>query len=245
MDHGASEAAHAVPAIQLYMPYIVLFNFALVGVVLVSLGRFLLKDGLAEEPGRRQNVAEFALDFFVGKAEEMRGCECIKTVAPLLATLFGMIWLSNLLAILPIPIVNKPPTAFYSGPLALALCAIGGTLYVSGAFNGIVGAVKHLFWPNPLQLITEVSDVMSLSLRLYGNIGGEYMVAMLIMSVAPFGIPLVIHALGMIPMFVQPLVFTLLTTSFIAGAIKHERKHAEEEAAEPAEVEPETELEAV
>lgn len=239
MEHGAKEA---IPAIQLYMPYIVLFNFALVGIVLVVLGKLAVRGELSEEPGPRQNLAEFALDFFVGKAEEMRGCECVKTVAPLLATLFGMIWLSNLLAILPIPIINKPPTAFYSGPLALALCAMTGTLYVSGAFNGILGAVKHLFWPNPLQLITEVSDVLSLSLRLYGNIGGEYMVAMLIMSVAPFGIPLVIHALGMIPMFVQPLVFTLLTTSFIAGAIKHEQEHAKE-AVEEETVEPDTDIE--
>ncbi len=243
MEEGAKEA---VPAIQLYMPYIVLFNFALVGVLMVVFGRLLVRGGLSEEPGPRQNLAEFALDFFFGKAEEMRGCDCAKTVAPLLATLFGMIWFSNLLMVLPIPIIKQPPTAYFSGPLALALCAIFGTLYVSAVFNGAFGAIKHLFWPNPLQLITEVSDVLSLSLRLYGNIGGEYIVAVLIVSVAPYGIPLVIHALGMIPMFVQPLVFTLLTTSFIAAAIKHEAEHAEEEAAEePRQVEAPAELKAV
>lgn len=235
MEHGAH-------AIETYMPYIVLLNFALVGVALLILGKLAVRAGLEERPGPRQNVAEFALDFFVGRAEEMRGCDCVKTVVPLLATLFGMIWVSNLLGTLPIPILNNPPTAYYSGPLALALCAILGTLYVSGAFNGVLGAVKHLFWPNPLQLITEISDVLSLSLRLYGNIGGEHMVALLILGVAPFGIPLVIHALGMIPAFVQALVFTLLTTSFIASAIKHEAEHAEAEAEEhaipPAEAEP-------
>lgn len=234
MEEGAKTA------IEQYLPYIVLFNFALVGIVLVVLGKLAVRGGLSEEPGARQNLLEFLLDFFVGKAEEMRGLACVKTVVPLLATLFGMIWVSNLTMVLPIPIINRPPTTYYSGPLALALCAIIGTLYVSSAFNGAFGAIKHLFWPNPLQLITEVSDVLSLSLRLYGNIGGEYMVTMLILSVAPFGIPLVIHALGMIPAFVQPLVFTLLTTSFIAGAIHHEekaesREHAE--AAEPAEAE--------
>lgn len=235
-------------AITHNMPYIVLFNFALVGLVLVVLGKLAVRGGLSEEPSGRQNLAEFTLDFFVGKAEEMRGCECVKTVVPLLATLFGMIFLSNLLGVLPIPIINQPPTSYYSGPLALALCAIFGTIYVSGAFNGVLGAVKHLFWPNPLQLITEISDVLSLSLRLYGNIGGEHMVALLIMGVAPFGIPLVIHALGLIPAFVQPLVFTLLTTSFVAGAIKHEEKekHKEEEAAgAKAEVPVEAEPEAV
>jgi F-type H+-transporting ATPase subunit a len=218
---------HATSAIETYMPYIVVFNFALVGVVLVVLGKLAVRGGLSEEPGPRQNLLEFLLDYFVGKAEEIRGCDCVKTVVPLLATLFAMIFISNLLGVIPIPVINQPPTAYYSGPLALALCAIFGTLYVSGVFNGVFGALKHLVWPNPLQLITEVSDVMSLSLRLYGNIAGEHMVALLIMGVAPIGIPLVIHFLGLIPAFVQPLVFVLLTTSFIAGAIKHE-EHKEE-----------------
>lgn len=237
MEHGPT-------VIQQNLPYIVLFNFALVGLLLIVLGRLALVDGLSERPGKRQNLAEFALDFFVTKSEEIRGCECVRKVAPFLATLFGMILVSNLLGMLPVPVINQPPTAYYSGPLALALCAILGTLYISGAYNGILGAIKHLFWPNPLQLITEVSDVLSLSLRLYGNIGGEHLVAVLVMGAAPFGIPLVIHFLGLIPAFVQPLVFTLLTTSFVAGAIKHEeKKRAEEHEVAEAEVEEDVEVE--
>jgi F-type H+-transporting ATPase subunit a len=71
-----------------------------------------------------------------------------------------------------------------------------------------------------------VSDVVSLSLRLFGNIGGEHMMLVLVMSAVPYGIPLILHVLGFIPAFVQALVFTLLTTSFVAGVIH--KKHEEE-----------------
>jgi hypothetical protein len=55
------------------------------------------------------------------------------------------------------------------------------------------------------------------------------MVALLVAKAAPYGIPLVIHALGLIPAFIQPLVFTLLTTSFLAEAIHTEEKRPRKE----------------
>jgi uncharacterized membrane protein YozB (DUF420 family) len=86
---------------------------------------------------------------------------------------------------------------------------------------------KHLFWPNPLQLVTKISDILSLSLRLFGNIGGEFLVVLLVVKAAPYGIPLVIHTLGLIPAFIQPLVFTLLTSNFLAEAVHTDKKKAE------------------
>jgi F-type H+-transporting ATPase subunit a len=211
-----------------YMPYIVIANLVLVAVIMVVFGRKIASGELTDGvPSPRQNLGEFVLDFFVNKAREMGDTTVVKTVAPFLATCFILILLCNLMAVLPIPLLNNPPTSYFSVPLGLALCAVLGTLVVSGALNGIVGAVKHLVWPNPLQLISEVTDVLSLSLRLFGNIGGEHMTLVLVMGAVPYGIPLILHVLGLIPAFVQALVFTLLTTSFIAG-VAH-RKQAESE----------------
>lgn len=208
-----------------YMPYVVMVNFAIVAVVLIAAGRRLASGELTDGvPGPRQNVAEFVLDFFVGKARDMGDTKVVRTVAPFLATCFLFILVSNLMGVLPLPLFNNPPTSYFSVPLGLALCAVGGTIAVSAALNGVLGALKHLVWPNPLQLISEVSDVVSLSLRLFGNIGGEHLMLVLVMSVVPYGIPLILHVLGLIPAFVQALVFTLLTTSFVAGTIH--REHA-------------------
>jgi len=218
-------------AIQVYLRYIAVFNLAVAASALIAAGWYLSRrpytSGL---PVGRQNVAEWILDFFVGKAREMGDTKVVRTVAPFLATCFLLILVSNMMGMLPIPILSQPPTAFYSVPLGLAIASVVGTLIISGVFNGVVKATKHLFWPNPLQLISEFTDVLSLSLRLFGNIAGEHMTLVLVSSVVVVGIPLILHVLGLIPAFVQALVFTLLTSSFIAGAISHRETRQEQEA---------------
>jgi F-type H+-transporting ATPase subunit a len=201
-----------------YLPYIVIVNFLLVAVLLVVLGKVATARPLQEIPDGLQNAAELALDWFVTQA---RGIDPrrVTLIAPFLATLFLLILGSNLLAILPIPIVRIPPTSYFSGPFALALVAVLGAMVVAARMRGGWAALKHLFWPNPLQLIAEVSHTLSLSLRLYGNIGGEFIVATLAAEAAPYGIPIITHALGLIPATVQPLVFTLLTVNFLATAV--------------------------
>lgn len=206
-----------------HLPWIVLANFLLVAAVLVVLARLAVARPLTERPGPRQNAAEAVLEWFVGQARQVHPGR-VTLVAPFLATLFLLILLSNLLAVLPVPVLQIPPTAWYSGPLALALVSVFGGLVIGARICGVKAALRHLFWPNPLQLVGEASHVLSLSLRLYGNIGGEYLVAVLAAAAAPWGIPLVIHALGLIPAVVQPLVFTLLTVTFLSTAVHADRK---------------------
>jgi len=199
------------------LPWIVVGNFLLVSVVLVVLGRMATARPLTEVPHGVQNVAEAVLDWFVEQARTVDPRR-VTLVAPFLATLFLLILGSNLLGILPLPILRIPPMAYFSGPLAMALVAVLGALVIGARIRGVGAAAQHLFWPNPLQLVGEASHVLSLSLRLYGNIGGEYLVAVLATQAAPYGIPVIIHAFGLIPSVVQPLVFTLLTVSYLATA---------------------------
>ena len=218
-------AAHAVD----FTPYLVVTNAVIAGAILVVAGKALASGELTDDvPGAKQNFGEFVLDFFVGKARDMSHgldrAKVMRWVAPLLGSFFLFIFISNLFGMLPIPKFNTPPTSYYGATLALALCSVGSTLTLSLLFKGTGGAIKHLFWPNPMQWISEITDVLSLSLRLFGNIGGEFMTLSLVLLYAPIGIPLVLHALGLIPAFVQALVFTLLTASFMASAIHKEEK---------------------
>lgn len=212
--------------VQHYLPYIIIFNFTLVAVVLIVLAIVATHRKLEEVPDPIQNVAEFALEWFVRRARAIHP-DGVTVIAPFLASLFLFILFSNLLAAVPFPIIRIPPTSYYGGTLTLALIAMFGTTFISVKFMGALGAIKHLFWPNPLQLITKISDTLSLSLRLFGNISGEFLVALLVVKAAPYGIPLVIHTLGLIPAFIQPLVFTLLTSNFLAEAVHTDKKKAE------------------
>jgi len=209
--------------------WVVVINALVASAVLVGLGWFLARGRLTSGvPEGRQVFGEFAIGFFIKKAREMSSghdrAKVVGTVTPYLGTFFFFILLCNLFSLLPVPVVNRPPTSFFSATLALALCAVIGNLFVSARFKGPGGALKHLFWPNPMQSVGEVTDVLSLSLRLFGNIGGEYMTVVLVAAVVPVGIPLILHVLGLIPSFVQALVFTLLTASFLASAIHHEER---------------------
>ena len=216
---------------------IVIVNAALVSLALVGVGAWLARGSLsATDPSARQNFGEWSLQFFVGKAREIAGGphreKILRLASSLLATCFLFILVCNCIAFLPVPILNRPPTSHFSVTLALALCAVFGTLFISASVKGTGKTLLHLFWPNPLQWVSEITDIMSLSLRLFGNIAGEYMTVALVLLVVPFGIPLILHALGLIPAFVQALVFTLLTASFLANAIEvHETEPA---SAEPA-----------
>lgn len=217
-----------------YLPYVALINLVLVAIALL-LGTWLLtrKKMTPNVPEGRQNMAEGIMDYFYGQARRIDRDETTAGVAAFLATCFLLILLSNAVGIMPIPLVNYPPTAYFSITLGLALSAVVGTLVLSGAFNGVKATLKHLVWPNPLQIISEFTDVFSLSLRLFGNIAGEYLTVVLVTSAVAVGIPLILHVLGLIPTFVQALVFTLLTASFIAGALeKHGHAEQAEESAE-------------
>ena len=204
-----------------YLPYIAIFNLCVVSLVLIVLARAVTARPLKELPEGRQNAAELALEWFVTQARRMDPGS-VRLVAPFLATLFLLILLSNLLILLPVPLLKIPPTAYFSVPFALALIAVLGGLVMSARVRGLGAALKHLIWPNPLQLVGEVSHTVSLSLRLYGNIGAGVLVAALAAQAAPYGLPLVIDTLALIPAVVQPTVFTLLTASFLAAAVHRE-----------------------
>jgi F-type H+-transporting ATPase subunit a len=208
---------------------IVVVNSAVVGSALVAGGWWLAhRDLSVTKPGRVQNTGEAILDFFVGKARDMahgpKRSRVIAIVTPLLAGFFIFILVSNLIGMIPMPVVNRPPTSHFGVTITLALIAVASTVVVSAAIKGGLAAVKHLFWPNPLEWISKISDTLSLSLRLFGNIAGEYLTLTLVIAVIPIGIPLILHALGMIPAFVQALVFTLLTASFLASSLHEEPK---------------------
>src|SRR5690606_12391524 len=151
-----------------HLPAIVVANFIVVALVLVGLGRVLTARPLQEVPNGRQNAAELALDWFVTQARAIEPRR-VALIAPFLATLFFLILGSNLLALLPIPLLRIPPTSYFSGPFALALVAVFGVMVVAARLRGVGAMLRHLVWPNPLQLVGEVSHTLSLSLRLYGN----------------------------------------------------------------------------
>jgi F-type H+-transporting ATPase subunit a len=73
----------------------------------------------------------------------------------------------------------------------------------------------------PIELISHIARIMSLSVRLFGNIFGKEMVlSILFMLAGLYLAPLPIMFLGLLVSFIQALVFMLLATMYFVGAME-------------------------
>jgi F-type H+-transporting ATPase subunit a len=78
-----------------------------------------------------------------------------------------------------------------------------------------------------IEIISHLSRVLSLSLRLFGNIFGEELVILILFSIIPFLVPLPMMFLGLITASLQAFIFVLLSTIYLGGAVATEHEHNE------------------
>ena len=149
-----------------------------------------------------------------------------KAFFPFLATLFLFILVSNLIGLAP---GFFSPTADLNTTLALALCTFVYTHIIGIKYHG-AKYIKHFLGPVwwlaplrfPIELIGHLARVMSLSVRLFGNIFGKETVLTIIFLLAGlYFAPLPILFLGILVSFIQALVFMLLSTIYFVGAMEH------------------------
>jgi F-type H+-transporting ATPase subunit a len=154
---------------------------------------------------------------------------------PLIAGLFLYIFVSNMLGIFP---GFLPPTDQLNTNIPMALTVFVVYNVMGIIRQGPVAYAKHfmgpVLWLAPLMVVVEIishlSRPLSLSVRLYGNIMGDHQVLDIFMNTLPeqlsavlgFGIPILFLALGIFVCFIQALVFSLLSVSYIGLAIAHD-----------------------
>jgi F-type H+-transporting ATPase subunit a len=186
---------------------------------------------------RRPSKAQAALELVVSGLQNMVvgliGPDGMRYL-PFIGTLFLYILLMNLVGVIPL---WKTPTANLNVTVAMALTTIIYVHYHGIRANGIGGYLRHyvgepwqMFPLNiPLHLIGELARPISLSLRLFGNMFGEdTVIAILIMLAAPTWIiaaqfPMIL--LTIFTAFVQAMVFTMLSCTYIAGFVAHNEHH--------------------
>jgi F-type H+-transporting ATPase subunit a len=90
--------------------------------------------------------------------------------------------------------------------------------------------IKHflgpVWWLSPLifiiELIGHLARILSLSIRLFGNITGhELVLGILFLLAGAFFAPLPIMALGIFVALLQAFVFLLLSIIYFSGAMEH------------------------
>jgi F-type H+-transporting ATPase subunit a len=213
-------------------PYLVMVM--VIVVFLTALCLFVRSRLSVENPGHLQIIMEDGVRAMVGMLEQWIGPKGPRYL-PLVGTLFIFILFSNYLGLIP---GFMAPTSSLNVTLGCAL-----TIWVYYHFQGIkeqgiVNYLKHFamppgapVWMAPLMFIIEIishlSRVMSLSLRLFGNIFGEELVIAILAGLIPFLIPLPMMFLGLITGGLQAYIFALLSIIYLQGAVAVE--HAEDE----------------
>ena len=196
----------------------------LVMAILIVFG-FLATRSISIIPQKLQNAFEMIIsgieEFMVGVTGEEG-----RWLFPLAGTIFLFIAVSNLIGLIP---GFLPPTANLNTTLACALIVFVFTHVIGLKYHG-AGYIKHFLGPvwllMPLVFVIEVighlARVLSLSLRLFGNMmGHELVLTILFLLAGAFFAPLPIMAMGIFVALVQAFVFFLLSVMYFTGAMEH------------------------
>jgi F-type H+-transporting ATPase subunit a len=169
------------------------------------------------------NLMEMAVGWLLSFMRGIMGDEARRFV-PLVGATGLFILFCNLLGSVP---GFDSPTANLNTTLACALVVFFATHYVGARTHGFA-YFKHFLGPVwwliplmlPLEIISHLARVISLSLRLFGNIFGDHMVFATFLALVPLLVPVVFLGLGMFVAFIQAFVFMLLSTIYIGGALE-------------------------
>jgi F-type H+-transporting ATPase subunit a len=210
LGHFAHQAAH------------VIHSWLVMAILIV--GSLLLVKGIQMIPRRGQNVIEVVIQSLENFMVEITGPEG-KIFFPYIATIFFYILISNLIGLVP---GFLSPTANVNTTLSLALCTFVLTHAIGIKYHG-AKYIKHFLGPMlilaPLMFVIEVighlARVMSLTMRLFGNIfGKEKLLGILFGLAGLYLAPLPVLFLGILVSFIQAVVFMLLSIMYFAGAME-------------------------
>ncbi len=192
-------------------------------IALLLILSILATKGLKAVPGGLQNFMEVIVGGIENMVVETMG-EHGRPFFPLIATLALFILVSNLIGLVP---GFYPPTANINTTAACAVIVFVATHVVGIKEHGFK-YVKHfmgpIIWLAPMmffiEVIGHVSRVISLTLRLFGNMNGHELVLMIFFGLAPFLVPLPMMLMGVLVSFIQAFVFMLLAMIYISGSME-------------------------
>jgi F-type H+-transporting ATPase subunit a len=205
-----------------------------VAMVLITILALILGRKPEKVPVRRsQQIAESLVSILLSLCRSSNmSYEQAEKVVPYIGTIALFISLSNLLSIFKIP----PPAKNPAFPIALALITIGYVIVTSIRLVGIKGFLHSLVYPKALLLPFRILDYfikpLSLSLRLFGNIFGAYILMEFIYLVVPVVLPgLVGLWFDIADGLLQAVIFTYLTATYIGEVVENAHGAAHGEAA--------------
>jgi F-type H+-transporting ATPase subunit a len=217
---------------------------ALLGAAMILLFYRVAKTATSGVPGKLQCFIEMIVEFVDGTVKDVFSGQSA-LIAPLAITIFGWVFLMNLMDLIPvdflphaaglvgIPYLRVVPSADVNVTLSMALGVFFLILYYSFKIKGPVGFIKELtlqpfnHWAFiPINLILEgvtlISKPVSLGLRLFGNMYAGELIFILIAGLLPWwsqwvlSVPWAIFHILIITL--QAFIFMVLTVVYLSQA---------------------------
>lgn len=191
-----------------------------VSVALIAVAA-VLRATLTNRPnGSLAAVADLVVSWLDGLVTDVVG-RSVPWLASFSGSLFLFIAACNLSGQLP---GIFPPTASLVTTSALAIIVFFAVPAVGIATRGVVGYLRHYLSPNPilfpLHMISELSRTLALAVRLFGNMMSGHLIVVLLVALAGFLVPTPLMALDLLIGLLQAYIFTLLSTVYIAAALR-------------------------
>jgi len=215
----------------------------IVSLLVMSLA-FVLKGRLKQVPRGLQNVAEALIEALWSFTMEVTQDKRLARISfPLIATIFIFILFSNWIGLLPgmgtvgllhgehsiIPFIRSG-SADLNMTIALSVIVVFSVQFIGISTIGVVKYGKK-FFINPfhkpyfvgsfvglLELLSEVTRMVSFSFRLFGNVFAGEVLLIVMLHLMPYLLPVPFLLIEVFVGFVQAAVFALLSLVFVKMA---------------------------
>lgn len=207
--------------------FILLGHVILVFIIILILG-ILATRKMKIVPTGLQNIFESYLAGIVMLSDDVVGKEHTKRYLPLVATIGLLIFVANVIGIIPGFVA---PSSYLDFTIAFAVVVFIYYNYEGIRVNGVFKYFKHFLGPVwwlswlmfPIEIISNISRMVSLSFRLFGNIKGDDLFLIVMLMLAPYVVPpLIAYGFLGIMAVLQAFVFVILTLVYISSAIELE-----------------------
>lgn len=222
--HAWPGFAHGEP-LSVLERYDHLLNALLAALVAMAITAMVRKN-LARIPGPLQQVFEGVVEWLQGMIGDNIAHHGERYL-PFIGTMALFVFFNNLFGLLP---GLSPATSNWNVTLGAAL-----VVFFYYNFHGMKEQGVGKYWAHfagpiwwlmplmfPLEILGLLSRILSHSLRLFGNIAGEHVVAGIFFGLMPLLLPVPMMVLGLFFGLIQTFVFVMLAVIYLSGAVSHE-----------------------
>lgn len=215
--------------------------------ILLCLFAIILSFRMKETPGRIQSAVEIVVDGFMDFLETIGGSrETARRYFPFVATIFFFVLAANWFGILPgigsigfhkegeeFVALFRSVNSDLNMTLALAILTVTVSHIVGFIYVGAKGHIsKFLNFKNPITLfagileaIGEISKIISLSFRLFGNVFAGEVLLVIISFLVPYIAPIPFLGMELFVGLIQALIFAVLAMVALSSfSIAHEHE---------------------